>query len=163
VSAVDEALAANRTYSWLFSTGGLAAPPEQRLAVLTCMDARIDVLPALGLRVGQAHVLRNAGALVTDDVVRSLVLSQRRLGTREVLVMAHTGCGLEGLDEAALLHEVTAATGQRPALGFGAFADLDQVVRTGVDRLRSTPALPHRDAVRGAVFDLATGRVREVA
>jgi carbonic anhydrase len=163
VSAVDEALAANRTYSSLFSTGGLAAPPGQRLAVLTCMDARIDVLPALGLRVGQAHVLRNAGALVTDDVVRSLVLSQRRLGTREVLVMAHTGCGLEGLDEAALLHEVAAATGQRPALGFGAFADLHQVVRTGMDRLRSTPALPHRDAVRGAVFDVATGRVRGVA
>jgi len=162
VSAVDEALAANRTYSWLFSSGGLAAPPERRLVVLTCMDARIDVLPALGLRLGQAHVLRNAGGLVTDDVVRSLVLSQRRLGTREILVMAHTSCGLQDLDEAALHHEVVAATGQRPALLFGAFTDLDEVVRTGVDRLRCTPALPHRDAIRGAVFDVATGRVREV-
>lgn len=126
------------------------------------MDSRIDVFRIFSLEDGEAHVLRNAGGLVTDDVIRSLVLSQRLLGTREVLVMQHTNCGLEGLHDAELLGRMTAETGQEPPFTFGGFTDVDESVRAGVERVRSSPWLPGVALVRGCVYDVTTGEVREV-
>ncbi|MBD5633290.1 MAG: carbonic anhydrase [Candidatus Eremiobacteraeota bacterium] len=126
------------------------------------MDSRIDNFRIFGLRSGEAHILRNAGGLVTEDVLRSLVLSQRLLQTREVVLMHHTRCGLHGADEPALRAEIAAATGHEPPYAFGAFDDIDAAVRTAIARVREHPFLPHRDRVRGFVYDVDTGRVREV-
>lgn len=140
----------------------LPAPPALGIAVVTCMDARIDPLAVFGLRPGDAHVIRNAGGLVTPDVVRSLVLSQRALGTRQVLVAQHTGCGVHGLDDDRLAAEIAAEVGSPPSWRGGGFDDLEESVRASVRRLRATPELPHRDAIRGAVIDLVAGGVRPV-
>lgn len=162
MAVIDDLLAANAAYAASTGRQALGAPPLRRLAVVTCMDSRIDVFGALGLELGQAHIIRNAGGLATDDVVRSLVLSQRALGTREVMVVQHTRCGLHHLDESALAAEVADEVGSEPPFPFGAFTDLDGSVRRSVDRLRSSPWLPHREVVRGFVFDVDTGRLREV-
>ena len=132
------------------------------LAVVTCMDARIDVEDALGLRVGDAHVIRNAGAVATDDVIRSLIVSQQFLGTELIALIAHTGCGLQGADEDALRSRLTAATGQRLDLEFRAFPDTEAHVRAQVEVLRSHPWL-NRVPVHGLIYDVATGRLRKVA
>ncbi|HEY8526219.1 MAG TPA: carbonic anhydrase [Acidimicrobiales bacterium] len=161
MSVVDELLAANAAFVETFSPQP-SPVPSRRLAIATCMDARIDVFAALGLELGDAHVIRNAGAVVTRDLVRSLVVSQHRLQTREILVMGHTGCGMEGLDEDAMADELAAATGARPALALGGFADVAESVARSVELIRATPFLPYRDAVRGAVYEVETGRVREV-
>lgn len=161
MSVVDELLAANAAFVESFSPQP-SPVPRRRVAIATCMDARIDVFAALGLGLGDAHVIRNAGAVVTRDLVRSLVVSQHQLQTREILVMGHTGCGMEGLDEAAMADELAAATGARPALALRSFADVAQAVARSVELIRATPFLPHRDAVRGAVYEVETGRVREV-
>jgi carbonic anhydrase len=137
--------------------------PRLRLAIVTCMDSRIDMFRVLGLHSGDAHVLRNAGGLVTEDVVRSLVLSQRLLGTREVMVMQHTDCGLSGLHDADLIGRITAETLEEPPFTFGGFQDVDQSVRDGVERVRSSPWLPGREFVRGFVYDVDTTRVRDVS
>jgi carbonic anhydrase len=126
------------------------------------MDARIDPFRIFGLEPGEVHVLRNAGGLVTDDMLRSLVLSQRRLQTREVILMHHTRCGLHGAGEAELVAEIVADSGSAPPYEFGMFPDLDGAVRNAVVRVREYPYLPHRDRVRGFVYDVDTGRVREV-
>jgi carbonic anhydrase len=126
------------------------------------MDARIDPLALLGLAPGDAHVVRNAGGILDEGALRSLVISQRALGTREVLVLQHTGCGMLGLDDEAFAREVEADAGTRPAWAAGGFRDVDQSVRRTVAALRAERALPHRDSVRGAVVDLAAGGVREV-
>jgi carbonic anhydrase len=162
VSVIDDLIAANAAYAAATGRRHLGAPPLRRLAVVTCMDSRIDVFGALGLDLGQAHIIRNAGGLATDDVLRSLVLSQRALGTREVMLLSHTRCGLHHLDEAALAEEVTGEAGSPPPFAFGAFTDLDATVRASVQRLRSSPWLPHREMVRGFVFDVDTGLLREV-
>ena len=137
--------------------------PRRKVAVVTCMDSRIDVFERLGLTLGDAHVVRNAGALVTDDVVRSLVLSQRALGTTEIVVMGHTDCGLSGLDDDAFIESLEAQVGERPQWRPGGFADVAAQVQRGVGRLRDCPFLARRDAVSGFVLDVATGEVREVA
>lgn len=126
------------------------------------MDARVDALAPLGLELGDAHVLRNAGAVVSDDVLRSIVLSQRLFGTRTVYVVAHTDCGLRTIDDATLARELEAETGEVPPFAFGAFRDLEGHVRASVERVRTCPWLPHRDDVRGHVLDLETGEVRTV-
>jgi carbonic anhydrase len=162
MSVVEAVLTANSAFAETFVAPQPTPVPRRALAVVTCMDARIDVFGALGLGLGEAHVIRNAGAVVTRDVVRSLVVSQHKLNTREILVMGHTDCGMEGLDEDAVSAELAATTGARPALAFGGFADVADAVRRSVQRIRATPYLPHRDAVRGAVYEVATGRVREV-
>jgi carbonic anhydrase len=136
--------------------------PTRRTAVVTCMDARIDIFAVLGLHLGEAHVIRNAGGIVTDDVLRSLTLSQLRMGTREVLIAHHTDCGLSGLDDDAVADELEAASGMRPPFAFGGFTDLDDSVRTSVARVRAAAYVPHRDAIRGFVYEVATGRLREV-
>jgi carbonic anhydrase len=161
MSVLDEVFSANAAFVETF-TPEPSALPRRELAVVTCMDVRVDVFGALGLGLGEAHVIRNAGAVVTRDVVRSLVVSQLKLKTREILVMGHTDCGMEGLDEDAVAAELAASAGARPALAFGGFADVADAVRRSVQRIQATPFLPHRDAVRGGVYEVATGRVREV-
>jgi carbonic anhydrase len=140
----------------------LPAPPALRLAILTCMDARIDPLGLLGLEPGEAHVVRNAGGIADDGAVRSLAISQRKLGTREVLVAQHTGCGMIGLDDEDFAREIERDAGRRPRWAAGGFPDLDESVRDAVRALRADGALPHRDRVRGAVIDLRAGGMREV-
>ncbi len=142
--------------------GPRAVIPAKHVAIVTCMDSRIDIFRIFGLDSGESHILRNAGGLVTDDMLRSLVLSQRRLQTREVLLMHHTNCGLHNTDEAKLRAEIVADAGEEPPYGFGAFTDLDAAVRTAIVRVREHPYLPHRDVVRGFVYEVETGRVREV-
>jgi carbonic anhydrase len=162
VSVVDQVLSANSAFAETFSSPQPSAAPRRRLAVVTCMDARIDVFGALGLSLGEAHVIRNAGAVVTRDVVRSLVVSQHKLGTREILVMGHTDCGMEGLDEDAVASELAASAGARPAFGLGGFDDVAVAVRRSVELIRATPFLPHREGIRGCVYAVETGVVGEV-
>ena len=139
----------------------LTAAPLKRLAILTCMDARIDVEDGLGLRVGDAHILRNAGGLATPDAIRSLVVSQQLLGTREIVVIAHTKCGLHGADEAAIRQRVEDSTGTVTDMDFGAFDDLDATVRVQVGVLAAEPALLDVP-IHGFVYEVETGRLREV-
>ena len=136
--------------------------PTRHVAIVTCMDSRIDLFRIFGLDSGEAHILRNAGGLVTDDMLRSLVLSQRRLQTREVLLVHHTNCGLHRIDEGALRSEIAAETGAAPPYAFGAFNDLDDAVRSAIVRVREHPFLPHRDRVRGFAYEVETGHLREV-
>ncbi len=159
-SAIDELLGNAAAHP--ASRGASARSGSKRVAIVTCMDARIDPVRIFALADGDAYVLRNAGGLVTDDVLRSLVLSQRRLGTREVLLMHHTKCGLLGADEPALRDEIVAETGDAPPYAFGAFADVDEAVRTAIAAVRGHSFLPHRDRVRGCVYDVDTRHVREV-
>lgn len=136
--------------------------PSLRLAVVACMDARLDLFSILGLGTGQVHVIRNAGGLVDEGAIRSLAVSQRMLGTREILILQHTQCGLHGLDDEDFAEAVARDTGRRPAWRAGGFADLEESVRRQIRRARSALEIPHRDAVRGAIVDLERGGVREV-
>jgi carbonic anhydrase len=155
-------LAENERFSETFDRSRLNPAPMSGLAVVTCMDARIDVEDVLGLRIGDAHVIRNAGAVVTDDVVRSLIISQQFLGTDLIALVAHTRCGLLGADEQALRDRLGSASGQSLDLSFGAFADLESHVRDQVALLRSHPWL-NPVPVRGLIYDVATGRLQEVS
>ena len=154
-------LAENERYSETFDRSRLNPAPMSGLAVVTCMDARIDVEDALGLRIGDAHVLRNAGAVVTDDMIRSLIISQQFLGTDRIALIAHTRCGLLGADEEALRARLTEASGESLDVQFGAFGDTESHVRDQVALLRSHPWL-NRVPVHGLVYDVATGRLHEV-
>lgn len=159
----DDLVTRNAAYAESFTPAGLDARPSGRLAVVACMDARLDLLAALGLRPGEAHILRNAGAVVTDDVLRSLVVSQRLLGTTSIAVVAHTDCGMTSFRDEDLASEIAAETGRRPPFAFGAFRDIPEEVRRSVATLVSCPFLPRRDDITGYVFDVATGRLRIVA
>jgi carbonic anhydrase len=139
-----------------------SATPRRGLAVLTCMDARIEPLRLLGLELGDAHVIRNAGGLVTDDAIRSLSASQRLLGTREIVVMMHRHCGLQGASDQDF-QSLLAADGANPAWRLGAFASLEEQLRTGLADLRRAPELTHRDLIRGLILDPATGGLEELA
>jgi carbonic anhydrase len=163
MSAVDDLLQNNRRHADAFVDEGIPPRPSRQLAVVACMDARIDAYTVLGLRLGEAHVIRNAGGIVTEDVLRSLIVSQHVLGTREVMVIHHTACGMRGTVDDELQSAVERETGSRPPFGFGGFADLDESVRADIRALRDCPYLPHRDAVRGFVYDVATGALREVS
>lgn len=151
----------NRRYVEAFDRGALTAAPLSRLAILACMDARLDVEEALGLRTGDAHIIRNAGGLATDDAIRSLIVSQERLGTNEVLVIGHTGCGLEGTDETEIRDRLAARTGHRLDMAFGSFPDVESSVRAQVDRLRAHPWI-RRVPIHGLIFDVANGGLTEV-
>jgi carbonic anhydrase len=152
----------NRRFGAVFDRSALTAAPVRGLAVLTCLDARILVEDALGLRVGDAHIIRNAGGLATGDAIRSLVVSQQLLGTQEILVIAHTGCGLHEVDEADLRRRLAQSTGHETNLAFGAFADLDAMVAEQVRKIRAHPALLDVP-VHGLVYEVETGRLRELA
>jgi carbonic anhydrase len=146
----------------VFTAGDLPAPPALRVAVVTCMDSRIDLFRVLGLHLGEAHIIRNAGGLITTDVLRSLTLSQALLGTREVMVIQHTGCGLIG-DEDELKRRVAAATGAEPPWPLGAFEDVEASVRRQLAALRESEHLAGVESARGFVYEVETGRLREVA
>jgi len=161
-SAAEALLANNRDYAAAFAHGGLPAAPRRRLAVLTCMDARIDPSRVLGLAPGDAHVIRNAGAVVTDDAIRSLAISQTMLGTREVMVIAHTDCGLLTFTDEAFADHLEETANRRPDWRAHAFDDLEASVRASVERIGASPFLPHTDSVRGFVYEVETGRLREV-
>ncbi|SNR98778.1 carbonic anhydrase [Geodermatophilus pulveris] len=160
MAELDRMLEANAQYA-AQAPGGLPAPPARAVAVVACMDARMDVFRILGLQPGDAHVIRNAGGVVTQDTLRSVTVSQHVLGTREVVLVHHTRCGMEGADEAALLDRVEQATGARPDWPVQAFADVEEDVRESVRQLRACPYLLSRD-VRGTVYDVDTGLLREV-
>ncbi|MFI8853943.1 carbonic anhydrase [Streptomyces sp. 891-h] len=160
-SVIDELVAANREYAGGFADPGMDARPVREVAVVACMDARLDLHAALGLELGDCHTIRNAGGVVTDDIIRSLTISQRALGTRSVVLIHHTGCGLLDLTE-DFRHELELEVGQRPSWAVESFKDLDQDVRQSIERVRTSPFLPHRDDIRGFVFDVTTGRLREV-
>ena len=159
-SEIDRVLAENQRYVEAFDRSALTAAPLSGLAILACMDARLDVEEALGLRTGDAHIIRNAAGLATVDAIRSLIVSQALLGTDQILVIQHTGCGLLGVDETALRDDLARSTGQRLDIAFGSFPDLEQNLRRTVDRLRTHAWL--RGTVRGMIFEVETGRVREV-
>ena len=154
-------LAGNAAFARDFEGTGVPAAPARRLAIVACMDARLDVFRILGLYAGEAHVIRNAGGVVTDDVIRSLCLSQRLLGTREVVLVHHTGCGLQRLDEQRFLSEIEAETGTRPSWPLEAFADPYDDVAESMRRLRASAFLPHKDHIRGFVYDVADGKLHE--
>jgi carbonic anhydrase len=152
---------ANRKYAAAFADPGMDARPVLQVAVVACMDARLDLHAALGLELGDCHTIRNAGGVVTDDVIRSLTISQRALGTRSVVLIHHTGCGLESLTE-EFRHDLEMEVGQRPAWAVEAFRDVEQDVRQSMQRVRTSPFLVHTDDVRGFVFDVTTGLLREI-
>ena len=162
VGVIDELLANNQAYADGLEPQHLDVRPSRRLAIVTCMDSRLDVFAALGLGDGEAHVLRNAGGVITDDVIRSLAISQRRLGTREVMLIHHPDCGLLNLSDDAFRAELQSATGVAPAFAIESFTDVDADVRQSILRVRRSLFLPHRDMVRGFVYDVDTHRLREV-
>ncbi|GAA1418151.1 carbonic anhydrase [Streptomyces thermospinosisporus] len=160
-TVTDRLIEANREYADVFTDPGMDARPVLRVAIVACMDARLDLHAALGLELGDCHTIRNAGGVVTDDVIRSLTISQRALGTRSVVLIHHTDCGLESLTE-EFRHELEMEVGQRPAWAVEAFRDVDQDVRQSMQRVRTSPFLVHTDDVRGFVFDVKTGLLREI-
>jgi carbonic anhydrase len=161
MSATDDYLANNAQYAANFS-GPLPMPPGQHTAVVACMDARLNVYALLGLNTGEAHVIRNAGGVVSDDAIRSLAISQRLLGTQEIILIHHTDCGMLTFTDDAFKRSIQDDTGIKPAWAAEAFGDLDEDVRQSVARVKASPFLPHTDAVRGFVFDVATGKLNEV-
>ena len=162
MSAIDDVVANNRAYANSFETNDAPSPPALRLAVVACMDARLHVNELLGLRVGDAHIIRNAGGAVTDDTIRSLLISQRLLATEEVILIHHTDCGMLTFTDDSLKAQIEAETGIRPAFALEAFTDLDDDVRQSMARITSNPLIPRRDRVRGFVYDVRTGALREV-
>jgi carbonic anhydrase len=162
VPVTDELLANNATYARSFTSGELPMPPAKQVAVLACMDARLNIYGALGLREGDAHVIRNAGGVATDDAIRSLVISQRLLGTREIILIHHTDCGMLTFRDDEVKAAIEADTGVRPPFALEAFPDPAQDVRQSIRRITASPFVPHRDSVRGFVYEVATGKLREV-
>jgi carbonic anhydrase len=162
MTAIDELLKRNYELGNVVPGDRSSAKPSLQVAILTCMDSRIRVFEIFGLKQGEAHVLRNAGGVVTDDAIRSLALSQRKLGTREVLLVHHTNCGLEMVTEDDFKDELEADTGLRPTWAVEAFKQVEQSVRGSMARLRRSPFIPHTDKIRGFVYDVHTGELREV-
>jgi len=162
VSVTDQLLENNAQYAANF-TGPLPLPPAKHLAVVACMDARLNVYAILGLGDGEAHVIRNAGGVVTDDEIRSLTISQRLLGTQEIILIHHTDCGMLTFTDDAFKASIQQDTGIKPEWAAEAFPDLDEDVRQSINRIKISPFIPHKDSVRGFVFDVATGKLSEVA
>ena len=159
---VTELLGYNREFADDFHDADLQVQPTRRIAVVTCMDSRIDTFAVLGLQNGEAHIIRNAGGVITDDVIRSLCLSQRFLGTREIVLVHHTDCGLQKVDEAEFRDELAAELGVKPWWSLETFDDPYQDVRQSIQRLLMTPFIPHKDQIAGFVYDVTDGRLREV-
>jgi len=162
MSVIDDFLANNEAYAGDFSKGSLPMPPAKQIAVVICMDARLETGVLLGLFEGDAHVIRNAGGVVTDDVIRSLTISQRLLGTREVMLIHHTDCGMLTFTDADLNQQILDETGIKPPFALEAFSDVEADVRQSVARVKASPFVPHTDQVRGFVYDVASGKLSEV-
>lgn len=161
MSVTDQLVANNLEYAKTFQ-GPLPLPPSKNIAVLACMDARMNVYGILGLNEGESHVIRNAGGVVTEDEIRSLAISQRLLGTREIVLIHHTDCGMLTFTDDAFKQSIMDEVGQKPAWAAEAFSDLEADVRQSIARIKNSPFIPHRDQVRGFVFDVATGLLHEV-
>jgi carbonic anhydrase len=161
MTVTDELLANNARYAETFS-GPLPLPPAKHVAVVACMDARINVYGVLGLAEGEAHVIRNAGGVVTEDEIRSLAISQRLLGTREIILIHHTDCGMLTFTDDGFRQSIQDEVGVKPSWAAEAFTDLDTDVRQSIARIRTSPFVPVKDSVRGFVFDVATGKLDEV-
>ena len=162
MSAIDDFLANNSAYAGKFEQGSLPMPPAKQIAVVACMDARLETGALLGLMEGDAHVIRNAGGVVTDDVIRSLTISQRLLGTREIMLIHHTDCGMLTFADADLKQQIQDETGIKPPFAMEAFTDIDADVRQSMARIEASPYIPHQDQVRGFVYDVESGQLREV-
>ncbi len=162
MGTIDELLDNNRAFASSLPPEHLDVRPRRQLAIVTCMDSRLNVFAALGLQHGEAHVLRNAGGVITDDVIRSLAVSQRRLGTREVMLIHHTDCGLQKITDDGFRAELQEATGVAPAFAIESFSDVDADVRQSILRVRRSDFLLHREAVRGFVYDVETHALREI-
>jgi carbonic anhydrase len=162
VSATDELLQNAEKYAAEFDKGDLPLPPAKHVAVLACMDARLNPYGLLGLSEGDAHVIRNAGGVVTDDEIRSLAISQRLLGTDEVILIHHTDCGMLTFSDDEFRRAVQDETGIKPQWSCETFTDLEEDVRQSIARIKSSPFIPRKDSVRGFVYDVETGRLEEV-
>jgi len=162
MSVTDEFLRNNATYAEQFA-GPLPMPPSRHVAVVACMDARLHVSAILGLKEGEAHVIRNAGGVVTDDEIRSLAISQRLLGTTEIILIHHTDCGMLTFTDDAFKRAIQDETGIKPPWSAESFSNVEEDVRQSIARVKASPFVPHKDAVRGFVFDVATGKLNEVS
>jgi len=163
MSTTDEYLANNQRYAESLNSERPQLSASADVAVVACMDARLNIYAILGLREGEAHLIRNAGGVVTDDAIRSLAISQRLLGTTEIILIHHTDCGMLTLTDDGFKAAIESETGIKPAWATEAFSDLDSDVRQSIRRIKASPFLPHNDAVRGFVFDIASGKLREVS
>lgn len=163
MTATDQLLGNNAEYAESFEHQGISAAPVLKIAVVTCMDARLDPARALGIGVGEAHIIRNAGGVVTDDVIRSLSISQNQLGTEEIVILHHSDCGLLTFTDEEFAAASERRTGERPAWAAMTFTDVDEDVRESVRRVRADPFIPRTGNVRGFVYEVETGRVREVS
>ncbi|GGM43738.1 beta-class carbonic anhydrase [Dactylosporangium sucinum] len=161
MSVIDHLIHANERYTESFP-GPRPLRPKLRLAVVACMDSRLDLFGALGLEIGDAHLIRNAGGLPTEEVLRSLAISQRKLGTREIVILHHTECGMEGFDDPEFRAELTAESGRTPGWDVPGFVDLHDTMRSSIRTVRECTWLPHREDVRGFIFDVATAKIEEV-
>jgi carbonic anhydrase len=161
MSVTDQYLENNKKYAASFS-GPLPLPPSKHVAVVACMDARLNVYGALGLNEGEAHVIRNAGGVVTEDEIRSLAISQRLLGTKEIILIHHTDCGMLTFTDDGFKQSIQDEVGQKPSWAAEAFSDLDEDVRQSIARIKNSPFVPKKDSIRGFVFDVATGLLNEV-
>jgi carbonic anhydrase len=162
MSATDELVANNQAYAAEFDKGDLPLPPGRKVAVVACMDARLNPYGILGLHEGDAHVIRNAGGVVTDDEIRSLAISQRLLGTEEIILIHHTDCGMLTFTDDDFKRSIQEDTGIKPEWAAEAFADLDEDVRQSIARIKASPFIPNKDSVRGFVYEVESGRLREV-
>lgn len=162
MSVTDGLLKNNEAYAKTFDKSDLPLPPAKQLAVVACMDARLDVHKILGLSEGDAHVIRNAGGVVTDDAIRSLVISQRLLGTREIILIHHTDCGMLTFTDDEVKRHIQAEVGIKPAFALEAFPDLEEDVRQSIARINASSFIPHKDSVRGFIYEVKTGRLREI-
>ncbi len=163
MSQTEELLKNNETYARSFTKGNLPLPPSRKVAVLACMDARLDVHKILGLEEGEAHVIRNAGGVATDDALRSLVISQRLLGTEEIILIHHTDCGMLTFTDDDVKRKIQSETGIRPPFALEAFPNLEEDVRQSIARIKASPFIPRKERILGFVYDVKTGRVSEVA
>jgi carbonic anhydrase len=162
MSVTDELLQNNAAYAEAFVKGDLPLPPAKGVAVVACMDARLDVHKILGLEEGDAHVIRNAGGVITDDEIRSLTISQRLLGTREIVLIHHTDCGMLTFSDEELRAQIHEEVGMKPHFSMESFSDLEEDVRQSIARIEHSPFIAHKDAVRGFIYEVETGRLREV-
>jgi carbonic anhydrase len=162
MSVTDELLQNNAAYAESFDKGDLPLPPARGVAVVACMDARLDVHKILGLEEGDAHVIRNAGGVITDDEIRSLTISQRLLGTREIILIHHTDCGMLTFTDDELKRQIQEEVGMKPHFSMESFLDLEEDVRQSIARIKVSPFIAHKDSVRGFIYEVETGRLREV-
>jgi len=162
MSVTDDLLRNNVSYARKFDKGGLAMPPAKQVAVLACMDARLDVHKILGLDEGDAHVIRNAGGVATDDAIRSLVISQRLLGTREIILLHHTDCGMLTFKDDEVKRQIESETGVRPPFALEAFSNLEDDVRQSIARIQASPFIPNKSTIRGFIYDVKSGSLSEV-